>query len=102
MAKQSRILLAYLASFARLALSLVHSRVSLSDTVSRVSLPVESHVMTLQVGLALENTENLEAKLKDLSTPGSPNYGKWLTKEEVDALFPPTDGASAVVTSWLR
>jgi tripeptidyl-peptidase-1 len=58
--------------------------------------------MTLQVGLALENTENLEAKLKDLSTPGSPNYGKWLTKEEVDALFPPTDGASAVVTSWLR
>ncbi|TGJ84415.1 hypothetical protein E0Z10_g4365 [Xylaria hypoxylon] len=78
------------------------SRVSLSETVSRVSLPASSQIITLQIDLALENTSILEEKLKDLSTPGTPNYGKWLTKEEVDALFPPTDGALAAVTSWLR
>ncbi|KAI3337037.1 Pro-kumamolisin [Xylariaceae sp. AK1471] len=102
MAKRSRILLAYLASFAAPVLSAVQSRVFLSNTVSRVSLPTESQMMTLQIGLALKNIDSLEAKLKELSTPGSPNYGKWLTKEEVDALFPPTDRASAAVTSWLR
>ncbi|KAJ2995994.1 hypothetical protein NUW58_g1118 [Xylaria curta] len=95
-------LLACLAAFAAPVLSAVMSRVSLADTVSKVSLPPNWQIMTLQIDLALDNTGRLEEKLKDLSTPSSPNYGKWLTKEEVDALFPPTDGASAAVTSWLR
>jgi tripeptidyl-peptidase-1 len=59
-------------------------------------------MMALQIGLALDNTDRIAAKLKDLSMPGSPNYGKWLTKEEVDALFPPTDRASDAVINWLR
>ncbi|RWA07894.1 hypothetical protein EKO27_g7203 [Xylaria grammica] len=78
------------------------SRVSISEAVSRVSFPTSSQIITLQIDLSLENTSILEEKLKDLSTPGTPNYGKWLTKEEVDTLFPPIDGASAAVTSWLR
>ncbi|KAJ8120455.1 hypothetical protein ONZ43_g2841 [Nemania bipapillata] len=78
------------------------SRVSPSETVSRVALPASSQMMTLQIDLTLENTGLLEEKLKDLSTPASPNYGKWLTKEEVDALFPATDGAATAVTSWLK
>ncbi|KAI1180076.1 peptidase S8/S53 domain-containing protein [Nemania sp. FL0916] len=84
------------------ALSAVMSRISLSEGVSRVGVPPDSQMMTLQIGLALDNTRFLEEKLKDLSTPSSPNYGKWLTKEEVDELFPPADGASAAVTSWLK
>ncbi|KAI0878421.1 peptidase S8/S53 domain-containing protein [Hypoxylon argillaceum] len=102
MAGQSKILVAYLASFATPVLSAVMSRMSLSETVSRVALPATSQMMTLQIGLALDNTDILAEKLKDLATPTSPNYGKWLTKEEVDALFPATDGASAAVSSWLR
>ncbi|KAI0481640.1 peptidase S8/S53 domain-containing protein [Xylaria cf. heliscus] len=102
MAKQSKMLIACLAGFASPALSAIMSHVSLPETVSRLSLPASSQIVTLQIDLALENTSILTEKLKDLSTPSSPNYGKWLTKEEVDALFPPTDGASAVVTGWLR
>ncbi|KAI1128563.1 peptidase S8/S53 domain-containing protein [Nemania abortiva] len=102
MAGQRKILVAYLASFAAPVLSAVMSRAALSDAVSRIALPASSQVMTLQIDLALENTGLLEEKLKDLATPGSPNYGKWLTREEVDALFPPAHNASAAVTGWLR
>ncbi|KAI0866808.1 peptidase S8/S53 domain-containing protein [Xylaria cubensis] len=102
MARQSKMWTACLAGFATTALSAVMSHVSLSETVSRLSLPANSQMMTLQIDLALDNTEILAEKLKDLATPSSPNYGKWLTKDEVDALFPPTNGASAAVTNWLR
>ncbi|KAI0118924.1 peptidase S8/S53 domain-containing protein [Nemania sp. FL0031] len=102
MAWRSRILAACLAVFTTPVLSAVMSRVSLSETVSQVALPPNWQIITLQIDLALENTGLLEEKLKDLSTPSSPNYGKWLTKEEVEALFPPTDGASTAVTRWLR
>ncbi|KAI0539829.1 peptidase S8/S53 domain-containing protein [Xylaria digitata] len=102
MAKQSKILMACLTSLAAAVPSAVMSRASLSEAVSRVSLPPGSQIITLQIELALENTDILEEKLKDLSTPGSLNYGKWLTKEEVDALFPPIDGASTAVVGWLR
>ncbi|KAI0446093.1 peptidase S8/S53 domain-containing protein [Xylaria telfairii] len=102
MAKQNKRLAACLVGFTAQALAAVMSHVPLSETVSRLSLPANSQMVTLQIDLALDNTDLLMEKLKDLSTPSSPNYGKWLTKEEVDALFPPTDGASAAVTSWLR
>ncbi|KAH8165812.1 hypothetical protein CIB48_g2449 [Xylaria polymorpha] len=102
MAKQNKRFVACLAGFTAQALAAVMSHVSLSETVSRLSLPANSQMVTLQIDLALDNTSLLMEKLKNLSTPSSPNYGKWLTKEEVDALFPPTDGASAAVTSWLR
>ncbi|KAI8634942.1 Pro-kumamolisin [Xylariaceae sp. FL1651] len=102
MAKINKISLAYLAGFIVPVFSAVMSHVALSNTVSRLSTPVGSQMMTLQIGLALENIDGLEAKLKDLSTPSSPNYGKWLTKEEADALFPPAKGASAAVTGWLK
>ncbi|KAI1743606.1 peptidase S8/S53 domain-containing protein [Xylaria scruposa] len=102
MARRSKIWKICLVGFAKTALSAVMSHVSLSETVSRLSLPAGSQLMTLQIDLALDNTGILMEKLKDLATPSSPNYGKWLSKEEVDALFPPTNGASAVVTNWLR
>ncbi|RYC57889.1 hypothetical protein CHU98_g8320 [Xylaria longipes] len=102
MAKRNKMFVAFLAGFATPALSAVMSLVSLSEGVSRLSLPASSQMVTLQIDLALDNTDILMEKLKDLSTPSSPNYGKWLTKVELDALFPTTDGASTAVTSWLR
>ncbi|KAI1490847.1 Tripeptidyl-peptidase sed4 [Biscogniauxia mediterranea] len=59
-------------------------------------------MMTLQVSLARANMADLETKLMELSTPGSPDYGKWLSKDEVEALFPPAGGAASAVESWLR
>ncbi|KAI0395346.1 Pro-kumamolisin [Xylariaceae sp. FL0594] len=70
--------------------------------LSRISLPAPSQLMTLEIVLAHENTTALlEEKLKDISDPRSVNYGKWLTREQVDALFAPPSSASAVVRDWL-
>ena len=46
--------------------------------------------------------EGLEQHLLDLSTPGSPNYGNWLDRDEVEALYPPYANASSKVVKWLR
>ncbi|OIW25434.1 subtilisin-like protein, partial [Coniochaeta ligniaria NRRL 30616] len=44
----------------------------------------------------------LEQKLLDLSTPGSPNYGKWLDRDAVEALYPPPANATSKVVEWLQ
>lgn len=53
------------------------------------------------IALQLKNLDKLEDKLLELSTPGKPNYGKWMTKEEVDAMFGPSSEAVSTVTAWL-
>jgi subtilase family serine protease len=39
----------------------------------------EAQTITLRVGLASANTAGLEAKLRSISNPTSPEYGQWLT-----------------------
>ena len=40
-------------------------------------------MLDLRVALVGSNSSGLEAALYDVSTPGSANYGKYLTKEQV-------------------
>jgi tripeptidyl-peptidase-1 len=44
----------------------------------------------------------LEETLYSVSTPGSPEYGKYLTREEVAARLPPVEGAQESVLTWLK
>jgi tripeptidyl-peptidase-1 len=44
--------------------------------------------LTLRIALASNNITGLEKVLLDISTPSSPNYGKYLTKDEVRSTFP--------------
>merc|ERR1719160_1495087 len=44
----------------------------------------------------------LEESLYAVSTPGSPQYGKYLTREEVAARLPPVEGAEESVLTWLK
>lgn len=46
--------------------------------------------------------EGLDRRLLDVSTPGSPNYGKWLDRDAVDTLYPVSSGAADKVIAWLR
>jgi len=46
--------------------------------------------------------EGLEKRLLDVSTPGSPNYGKFLDRDEVEAIFPIPKDAAPKVLAWLR
>ncbi|KAF4980394.1 hypothetical protein FZEAL_3587, partial [Fusarium zealandicum] len=50
----------------------------------------------------MQNIDQLESKLLDLSTPGNGNYGQWMSDKEVNALFAPSKKAISSVTSWLK
>lgn len=44
----------------------------------------------------------LEDILYAVSTPGSPQYGKYLTRDEVAARLPPVEGAQESTLAWLK
>lgn len=44
----------------------------------------------------------LEETLYAVSTPGNPQYGKYLTREEVAVQLPPVEGAQESILMWLR
>ena len=54
-----------------------------------------------QIGLKQSNIEGLQARLLDVSNPKSPNYGKWLSKEEVATYTAPAEGNAEAIKSWL-
>jgi tripeptidyl-peptidase I len=57
---------------------------------------------TTQLLTAQADPRALERTLYDVSTPSSPNYGKYLTKEESEALMKPSPASREVVANWLQ
>ena len=57
---------------------------------------------TAYVALAVPDPALLEARLKSVSHPLSPDYGRWLTAAEVAALAHPPRSQQERVMSWLR
>lgn len=53
------------------------------------------------IGLRLANTDKLKNLLDDISDPSSPNYGSYLTLEEVQELTSPSEHQVQAVISWL-
>lgn len=62
--------------------------------------PPAKQLTTFTIALRRE-FEGLEERLLKVSTPGRPDYGKWLDRDEVEALFPPPPQAAAKVLAWL-
>lgn len=54
-----------------------------------------------QTGLKQRNMDQLQAKLLDISDPGSDNYGKWMSTKAIDELTKPSDADITAVKSWL-
>lgn len=48
-----------------------------------------------------QNTQILEKIFWEVSTPGSPKYGQFLTADEVSRLVAPTTESLQTVTAWL-
>lgn len=94
--------LACVAALASPAASVVMSSVQLSNGVKAMGAPADDQMVSLTIGLTLGNLDQLEAKLKEVSTPGSPGYGQYLDKDEVAALFPPSEEGADAVVSWLN
>ena len=58
--------------------------------------------VTFDVLLGVRNAAGADALLQQLSTPGSPSYGKWLTTAQFAQRFGATDAQVNTVTSWLK
>lgn len=70
----------------------------------RRNAPVEaSSIIPLRIGLMQQRLDDGTAyeKLMSVSHPDSPNYGKFLSSDEVHSLFAPTEEATNEVVKWL-
>ncbi|KAI9436186.1 subtilisin-like protein [Lactarius indigo] len=57
--------------------------------------------LRFRLALVQNDTEGLQTKLMDVSTPSSPQYGQWLSKEEVGAFVTPKHETVTAVNEWL-
>ncbi|MEW1912737.1 protease pro-enzyme activation domain-containing protein [Kitasatospora sp. NPDC085895] len=84
------------------------SRVALPNTVTPAvarsqkqgDLPAD-RTMSVSVNLKLRNTADLDRFLKAVSTPGTPEYGRYLTPAQFTALYGPTEADVAKVRAYL-
>ncbi|KAI0312873.1 Pro-kumamolisin, activation domain-containing protein [Amylostereum chailletii] len=60
-----------------------------------------STVLRLRLGLVQNDIVGLQDKLIDVSTPSSANYGKHLSKQEVNAYVAPKEDTVDAVQAWL-
>lgn len=86
------------------AVSVVHEKldaIPATWTVAATS-PSNDTMITLSIGLAQQNIDQLESRLIAVSTPGSKFYGQHLSRNNADSLFASSDEAKAAVKFWLR
>ncbi len=72
---------------------------ALAEGVTASGYVEPSRPLTMSVTLALRNQAQLEQLLADQQNPASPEYHRWLTREEFAARFGPT--AFDAVSDWL-
>ncbi len=58
--------------------------------------------MILQIALAQQNLDQLDAKIMAVSTPGSASYGQYMEGDAVAAMLAPSADASPAVLAWLQ
>ncbi|PIL33248.1 hypothetical protein GSI_04698 [Ganoderma sinense ZZ0214-1] len=61
-----------------------------------------NQTLKLRLALVQGNVAELERQLYDVSTPSSSNYGKHLSKSEVQQLVAPAQGSVDAVNAWLK
>lgn len=68
---------------------------------TQVGAPAEEDTMILQIALAQQNLDQLDAKIMAVSTPGSDSYGQYMDADAVAAMLAPSADASPAVLAWL-
>lgn len=69
---------------------------------TQVGAPAENDTMILQIALAQQNLDQLDAKIMAVSTPGSASYGQYMDGDAVAAMLAPFADASPAVLAWLK
>lgn len=67
-----------------------------------VAKALGDETVVLRVALKQRRAMELEQAVLEISTPGHPNYGRHMTRDELMSYTAPSDAATAVVTRWLR
>ena len=89
--------------FSSIALAGVHHRLaSVPAGWTHVATPDDSQTIVLQVALTQQNIDKLHAQIYAVNTPGSPSRGKFLDRDEVQAIVQPTKEANDAVVNWLK
>lgn len=57
--------------------------------------------VTLRIALQQHSPQVLEQAVLDMSTPGHPNYGMHMTREELQSYAAPSPGSQGAVRDWL-
>lgn len=70
------------------------------DETARVASTGKQQVFS--IALTMQNVDQLESKLLDLSSPDSKNYGQWMSQKDVTTAFLPSKEAVSSVTKWLK
>ncbi|KAF7359720.1 Serine protease S53 [Mycena venus] len=68
---------------------------------SLIGSPPADEVLTLRLALAQSNIQGLQDAVYDISTPGGPRYGQYLTQAEVDDYVVPSAETLDRVNTWL-
>ncbi|KAI9066581.1 family S53 protease-like protein [Trametes sanguinea] len=97
----SFITLALGAPLAREPLHVHDSRSAAPQGFRASSAPHPDTVLNLRIALKQSDPTGLIEKLYDVSTPGSSNYRKFLSKAELEKYTAPSAESLAAVTSWL-
>jgi tripeptidyl-peptidase-1 len=82
--------------------SLMSKMTALHPSVKIVGFPEDHQVVTLQIGLRLQRIGELQERLKAVSSPDSPHYGKFLDANAINELFSPSDASRTAVLGWLK
>ncbi|RDX47318.1 family S53 protease [Lentinus brumalis] len=83
-------------------MKLHESREGIPEGFSLRGAAQPEQTIKLRLALVQSNLAELERKLIDVSTPSSANYGKHLSKAEVQQLVAPTQDSVDAVNSWLK
>ncbi len=71
-------------------------------TAAAVGTPASSDRISFTVALPLRDAATAEALLAKVSTPGSPSYGRYLTPQQFNARFAPSNAAVNRVKDFLK
>jgi tripeptidyl-peptidase-1 len=81
--------------------STVFEKANIPKKWTPAGAPSAQATMTMQIALKQNNIAGLQAKLADIANPKSPNYGKWLSKQDMETYTSPSTESVQAVTAWL-
>ncbi|OAQ65203.1 family S53 protease-like protein [Pochonia chlamydosporia 170] len=86
---------------AQLGPSSLMEKINIPSQWKSSGTPHPNVMMKMQIGLKQKNMGGLQKKLLDISDPKSANYGKWLSKDELEAFTSPSEESVKSVKTWL-